>query len=100
MNDKRVLLGLLLLAGMGLAIGTLILARPTAAQVVNPYEVSWYTLDGGGTFSRGGTYVLGGTIGQADAGVLIGGSYTVRGGFWMGGARWAYRIYLPLVVRP
>lgn len=100
MNDKRVLLGLLLLIGVVLAIGTLILARPTAAQEPELYDVSWYTLDAGGTFSRGGPYVLGGTIGQADAGVMSGGGYTVRGGFWMGAARRPYRIYLPLTIRP
>jgi uncharacterized repeat protein (TIGR01451 family) len=56
-------------------------AAPAAAQ---PYEISWYTIDGGGaTFSVGGTYSLGATIGQPDAsGPLTGGSYTVVGGFW------------------
>jgi hypothetical protein len=63
------------------------------------YDLSWYTIDGGGaTFSTGGGYQLGGTIGQADAGVLSGGSYTLNGGFW-GGASIKYNIFLPLALK-
>jgi hypothetical protein len=40
-------------------------------------------VDGGrGTFSTGGDYTLGGTIGQPDAGVMQGGDYTLGGGLW------------------
>jgi LPXTG-site transpeptidase (sortase) family protein len=47
------------------------------------YDLSWWTVDGGGaTFSTGGAYSLGGTIGQPDAGELSGGDYTLYGGFW------------------
>jgi LPXTG-site transpeptidase (sortase) family protein len=47
------------------------------------YDLSWWTVDGGGaTFSTGGTYRLGGTIGQPDAGEHNGGDYTLYGGFW------------------
>jgi hypothetical protein len=63
------------------------------------YSIDWYTIDGGGaTFSTGGSYSLGGSIGQADAGSLGGGSYTLNGGFW-GGASINYTIYLPLVLK-
>lgn len=63
------------------------------------YDLSWWTVDGGGaTWSEGGGYSLGGTIGQADAGALGGGGYTLLGGFW-GGAAVQYRAYLPLVMR-
>ena len=49
-----------------------------------PYEVTWYTIDGGGEmYSTGGDYQVGGTIGQCDAGTMSGGDYTVRGGFWV-----------------
>ena len=61
----------------------LLLVAPSlvAAQT---YDLSWYTVDGGGgTFSTGGPYSLGGTIAQPDAsGALTGGIYTVSGGFW------------------
>jgi hypothetical protein len=67
------------------------------------YTLDWWTVDGGGTISStGGSYSLGGTIGQPDAGTSAGGTYTLDGGFW-GGAEEAvsitYHIYLPLVIR-
>ncbi len=37
---------------------------------------------GGEMWSTGGTFELGGTIGQADAGAMTGGTYTLTGGFW------------------
>lgn len=56
--------------------------------------------DGGGeTFSVGGDYSLGGTVGQSDAGELEGGDYTLVGGFWGGGLPMPYSIYLPLLMR-
>jgi hypothetical protein len=70
---------------------------PAAPQ--SGYDLSWYTVDGGGaTFSTGGSYSLGGTIGQANAGILRGGSYTLNGGFWSGSSI-NYNIYLPLIMR-
>jgi hypothetical protein len=63
------------------------------------YDLSWYTIDGGGaTFSTGGSYSLGGSIGQPDAGSLSGGSYQLNGGFWSG-ASINYNIYLPLTLK-
>ncbi len=44
---------------------------------------------GGYTFSAGGSYSLGGIVGQADAGALSGGSYTLTSGFWGGACRMA-----------
>lgn len=49
------------------------------------YEISWYTIDGGGGTSRGGQYELTGTIGQPDADWSEGGDYELLGGFWPGG---------------
>jgi hypothetical protein len=65
------------------------------------YELSWWTVDGGGAYSAGGGYELGGTAGQPDAGMLAGGGYTLDGGFWRGGGviLTRYHVYLPLVVR-
>lgn len=48
------------------------------------YSITWYTIDGGGGTSSGGSYTLSGTIGQPDAGTLTGGSYVLEGGFWGG----------------
>ena len=49
------------------------------------YEISWYTIDGGGGTSSGGPYVLTGTIGQPDADWSQGGDFELLGGFWPGG---------------
>ena len=84
---------------------TIVLFLPVTvalAQSGGIYDLSWSSLDGGGyTFSSGGAYTLGGTIGQPDAGLLSGGSYTLGAGFWCGGAAagGGYEIYLPLVLR-
>jgi hypothetical protein len=48
------------------------------------YAIDWYTIDGGGGTSSGGSYTLSGTIGQPDAGTLAGGTYVLEGGFWGG----------------
>ena len=53
--------------------------------VFGDYEMSWYTIDGGGGRSIGGPYVLTGTIGQPDAAYSAGGGYELLGGFWPGG---------------
>jgi hypothetical protein len=84
-----------------LAALALLLVAPLLAQTGDGYDLSWTTVDGGGyTFSTGGGYSLGGTVGQPDAGVLTGGGYTLAGGFWPGSgpALWG-RVYLPLVLR-
>jgi hypothetical protein len=61
-----------------------LLAELAQAQSGGPYNLTWSTSDGGGAmFSAGGSYSLGGTIAQPDAGAaLSGGTYTVVGGFW------------------
>jgi hypothetical protein len=90
--------GALLLIGVALL---LLLARVALAESEAGLDLFWNTVDGGGgTFSTGGAYSLGGTAGQPDAGLLTGGIYTVDGGFWGGGAAGLeYALYLPLVVR-
>jgi len=57
--------------------------QSTFAQSGGGFDLSWSTIDGGGaTFSGGGEFRLGGTIGQPDAGVMGGGDYILQGGFW------------------
>ena len=56
-----------------------------ATQSLAQFSISWYTIDGGGGTSTGGTFALSGTIGQPDAGApMTGGSFTLVGGFWAG----------------
>ena len=92
MHTRRILPTVLLLL---LAVSAVALA-----QSGGPYDLTWNTVDGGGyTFSTGGGYSLGGTVGQPDAGLLTGGDYTLGGGFWHGAAAVEYDIYLPLLLR-
>ncbi|MBC7226201.1 MAG: hypothetical protein H5T61_03090 [Thermoflexales bacterium] len=83
-----------------LLLALLVLLAPVAlAQSGGGYDLTRSTVDGGGyTWSTGGAYALGGTVGQPDAGALSSGGYTLLGGFW-GGAAAQYRVYLPLVLR-
>jgi len=80
-------------------LGLLLVLSSALAQADDGYDLSWCTVDGGGqTFSSDGRYSLGGTAGQADAGILEGGGYTLVGGFWRG-AKVEYRLCLPLALR-
>lgn len=81
-------------------VALLFLAGSVLAQSSAGYDLSWWTVDGGGGTASGGSYTLVGTIGQPDAGVLTGGNYTLGGGFWGGGVAAAgYKVYLPLILR-
>ncbi|MCX7841184.1 MAG: hypothetical protein N2559_17235 [Anaerolineae bacterium] len=95
MRTKMVLLVLI-----GLCVVILIASVPTThAQSGGTYELTWSTIDGGGaTFSTGGTYELGGTIGQPDAGTQSGGTYVLSGGFWTNVVA-QLKLYLPLILR-
>ncbi len=64
-------IALLLLLGLG-----------TGSLQAQSYSIDWFRVAGGGGTSTGGVYALSGTIGQADAGFLSGGNYTLEGGFW------------------
>ncbi len=56
-----------------------------SAASAQTFDLSWYTIDGGGAmFSTGGSFELSGTIGQPDAGVMTGGNFELSGGFWAG----------------
>lgn len=82
-----------------MTLAILVLALPAMAQSGDGYDLSWWTVDGGGhSFSSDGRYRLGGTIAQPDAAVVQGGGYTLMGGFWTG-ALVEYCRCLPLVLR-
>jgi hypothetical protein len=91
--------------GRGIALGVvaLVLAlngvRAARGNGVEPYTLSWWTVDSGGTMaSRAGDYTLSGTLGQAEAGSVSQASATLHGGFWAGSLT-QHRVFLPLVVR-
>ena len=65
------------------------------------YDLSWWTVDGGGGTLRDGAsgYTLSGTAGQADAATWQGQGYALAGGFWGGALPVEYVVYLPLVLR-
>lgn len=89
-----------LIAVIGLVLALSVGASLALAQSGGSYDLTWNTVDGGGaTFSTGGSYSLGGTIGQAEAGELSGGSYTLVGGFWGSVAATVFGIYLPLIMK-
>ena len=100
MKRSSILLTLVILLPLATAqagVGNSPLASPSA-----DYEISWWTVDGGGgAFSTGGDYELSGTVGQPDVGPALGsGQYRLVGGYWYGvGAEQEYALYLPSVLR-
>ncbi len=69
------------------ALAIILTAGAAALAPQGPsYDLSWQTVDGGGGTSTGGGFELDGAIGQPDAGVMSGGTFTVIGGFWVFGA--------------
>jgi len=74
----------------GLVFALLVLVPRVQAggtETGGSYELKLGTIAGGGaSLSTGGRFSLGGTIGQPVAGTTVGGSYTLRDGFWNQGA--------------
>ncbi len=91
---------LIAVAVLACTLTVLLLAAPRASsQSGGAYDLTWNTIDGGGTtFAIGSDYELGGTIGEADAGVMSGGAYVLGGGFWSG-ALAKQNIFLPAIQR-
>jgi hypothetical protein len=89
------------LAGLVVLLLCLTSSLSVASWLSDGYEVSWWTVDGGGGTLSNGTYSLSGTVGQPDVGpALENGGYTLVGGFWYGAAapEW-YDLHLPVVLR-
>ncbi|MDB6058687.1 MAG: hypothetical protein JWO95_2531 [Verrucomicrobiales bacterium] len=64
-----------------LSICAVLFSGAVAARAQS-YSIDWYKIAGGGGTSSNGTYLVSGTIGQADAGSMSGGNYSLTGGFW------------------
>jgi len=78
------LLNLIVLNKQRILVALVVLGL-TVCSSLGQYDLSWYTIDGGGGRSSGGPYELVGTIGQPDAAYSAGGGYELMGGFWPGG---------------
>ena len=46
------------------------------------FDLARHNVDGGGGFAAGDDFELSGTIGQLDAGEMVGGDFRLTGGFW------------------
>jgi hypothetical protein len=69
--------------GLKIILLALALTALVSRAQAQTYSIDWYTIDGGGGTSTGGTYQVSGTIGQPDAGgPMTNGQYAVTGGFW------------------
>ncbi len=62
--------------------GSIALIIGSSVALANDFEITSYTIDGGGGYSAGGSFELEGTIGQPDAGFMSGGAFNLEGGFW------------------
>ena len=80
---------------VALALGALWMGV-SLALAQSGYDLSWFTVSGGGGATSAGSYTLTGSIGQSDAGSLSGGVYTLSGGFMLAGTS---SLYLPLIQR-
>jgi hypothetical protein len=88
-----------LLLFLYLAILLVGLTSPVLADTAATYDLSWWTVDGGGASGlTSGAYTLSGTAGQPDAGSLASGDYDLACGFW---AMLAEKIksFLPMIKR-
>jgi len=71
--------------GLNRFVSLLTVCLLISVTALGDYDLSWFTIDGGGGTSACGQYIVRGTIGQPEAGVMSGGSYELLGGFWPGG---------------
>ena len=76
------------------AVGLLWWVGTASAQ--GGYDLSWWTVEAGGT-SSGDGYEVTGVAGQMDAGVLSDGTYTLTGGFMTAGETNASELFLPSI---
>ncbi len=82
---------------MLLITALLLVSIPAAQAAPQVYDLPWWKVAGGGGDSQGGSYLLRGTAGQAEAGTLTGGQYILEGGFWSGFPAGGHEVFLPLL---
>ena len=90
MNKRTLLIGL---AGLI----ALFLAGAVLAQTSASYDLSWYTMSGGGGRAASASFAMNSTVGQAAVGISDSPSYRMSSGYWQ---PWLDRfLYLPLVMK-
>jgi hypothetical protein len=67
--------------------------RSLASALGIGFDLSWWTIDGGGGAISGGGYTLDGTLGQPDASAMKGGGFALGGGFWPSDQPFITRIF-------
>ena len=72
----------------------LVLLGTGVALAAGGYDLSRWTVPGGGGASSGAGYSLSGAAGQPAAGEMSGPGFHLSGGFWVGGG---YGVYLPVI---
>ena len=94
MNKRRLFV-------LSIALLCLLLLVSAVLAAPQAFDLSRWTVDGGGGTSSGGDYTLSGTIGQPDTSPLMsGGDFTIMGGYWGGGALQAQnQLHLPIITR-
>jgi hypothetical protein len=69
--------------GASVVLGSWCLVLFSTPLVAAQFSIDWFKVAGGGGASTGNIYSVNGTIGQHDAGgAMIGGGYSLTGGFW------------------
>ena len=76
-----------------------VLVGTGVALAAGGYDLSRWTVSGGGGASSGAGYTLSGAAGQPAAGELSGPGFHLSGGFWVGSGATGYGVYLPLIVK-
>ena len=100
MKKRWIVLSIILLLILGVSAAL--------AATNDDFELSWFTIDGGGGTSSGGNFSLSGTSGQPDAGSMSNGGFSLKGGFWVPRIEptieptpipGSHDIYLPLTIK-
>ncbi len=76
-----------------------VLMVSVVTAVTDDYDLTWFTVDGGGGVSSSSTYILMGSIGQVDAGLSGYGEFSLSGGFLRQKTFSNHKIFLPAVIR-
>ncbi len=83
--------------GVAVLLAALLLVSIASAQNSASFDLSWYTLAGGGDRVASTSYAMNGTVGQAMAGPSDSTSHRLPSGYWQ---NWLdYAVFLPLILK-